>query len=118
MRGLKIKGKWLKLILSGQKTMEVQGVYFKIRGQRIALGNSDTGEVEGYATVEDVIKIPYSQIRDYENQHQATAWLARTYEGRDLLYGYILKDTRRERNPFRYAKNPSISFNIKAEGIP
>jgi len=32
----------------------------QLLGQRIALGNSDNGYVEGYATVQEVIKIPYS----------------------------------------------------------
>jgi hypothetical protein len=57
MRGLKIQGRWLSLILSGQKTMEVIGQYYKVRRLRIALGNSDSRNVEGYATVQDVIEI-------------------------------------------------------------
>jgi hypothetical protein len=37
--------------------MEVIGQYHKVRRLRIALGNSDSGNVEGYATVQDVIEI-------------------------------------------------------------
>jgi hypothetical protein len=118
MRGLKIKDKWLKLILSGQKTMDVRSQYLKIRGQRIALGNSDTGMVEGYATVEDVIKILYSQIGNYENQHRATTWLTKKYGKKAYVFGYILKDVKTEHNPFQYPKSRSISFKIKAEGTP
>ena len=98
--------------------MEVRSQYFKIRGQRIALGNSDTGMVEGYATAENVIKTPYSQISDYENQHQATTWLIKKYEKRAHVYGYTLKDVQTEHNSFPYPKSPSITFRIKAEGIP
>jgi len=43
MRGLKIQDKWIQLILNGQKAMEVRSLYFKIKGMRIALGNSGTG---------------------------------------------------------------------------
>lgn len=118
MRGLKIQDKWIQLILNGQKTMEVRSLYFKIKRTRIALGNSDTGNVEGYATVTDVIKIPYSQISKYENQHLATKWLIARYSGRDHLYGYILRDMKRETKLFPYQKSPSICFNIKAEGTP
>jgi len=82
------------------------------------LGNSETGRVQGYATVEDIIKIPYSQIAEYESQHLAGQWLVSRYSGRDFLYGYVLKDVKKEANPFPYPKSPSICFNIKAEGVP
>jgi len=118
MRGLKIQGKWLSLILNGQKTMEVRSLYLKIRGMRIALGNSDNGLVEGYATVQDVVKIPFLQINNYQNQHLATQWLIKQYNGKPFVYGYVLRDVKRETNPFPYPKNPSICFNIRGEGTP
>lgn len=95
MRGLKIQGRWLELILNGQKTMEVRSLYLKINHQRIALGNSNTGKVEGYATVADVLEIPFPEIAKYENQHLATEWLIPRYEGRPHLYGYIPKNVTR-----------------------
>jgi len=42
--------------------MEVRTLHLKFKGTRIALGNSDTGNVEGYATVQNVIEIPFSDI--------------------------------------------------------
>ena len=70
IRGLKIRGRWLQLILNGEKMMEVRSLRLKIRGQRIALGNSDTGRVEGYATVKDLIEIPFSEIA----KHRINIW--------------------------------------------
>ena len=95
MRGLKIRGKWLQLILDGSKTMEVRNRHFKIGGMRIALGNSNTGNIEAYATVADVVEISRREIGKYENQHLATEWLTSNYGKNEILYGYILKDITR-----------------------
>ena len=116
MKGLKIKDAWLRLILSGQKTMEVRSLHFTVKGTRIALGNSSTGNVEGYATVADVIKIPYLQITSYENQHRASRWLMQRYKEGAHLYGYVLRDVKEEKSPFPYPKGPGIGFYIRAEG--
>jgi len=113
MRGLKIRGRWLQLILGGEKTMEARSLRLKIVGRRIALGNTDTGKVEGYATVKDVIEIPFLEIAKYESQHLATKWLASHYSGKKMIYGYVLENAKREPNPFPYPKSPAITFKIK-----
>jgi len=117
MRGLKIQGRWVKLILDGQKTMEVRGQKYKVVGQRIALGNSDTKKVEGYATVEKVIEISYFDVPKYHSQHHATGWLMSQW-WKGSFYGYVLKDVKKEPSPFLYRKSPSIWFNISSEGTP
>ena len=93
--------------------MEVRSMRYKLLCQRIALGNSDNGLVEGYATVQEVIEIRYSEISSYENQHRATEWLKAHYQGRDFLYGFIIRDVIREKSPFPYPKSPGIWFNIE-----
>jgi hypothetical protein len=85
MRGLKIQHKWIREILSGEKTMDVRSVHYEVLGQRIALGNSDNGLIEGYATVQEVIKIPYSEISNCGNQHRATEWLKAHYRGGEIF---------------------------------
>lgn len=90
--------------------MEVRSRRYKFLGQRIALGNSDNGLVEGYATVQEVIKIPYSEISRYENQHRATEWLKIHYRGRDFLYGFVLGDVEPKKKPFPYPKSPGVLF--------
>ncbi len=38
---------WIREILSGGKTMEVRSKHYDVLGQRIALGNSETGWLKG-----------------------------------------------------------------------
>ena len=66
MRGLKIQNVWIRKILSGEKSMEVRSGRYDVLGQRIALGNSGNGLVEGYATVQEIIEIPLARISKYE----------------------------------------------------
>lgn len=85
---------------------------YNILGQRIALGNSGNGLVEGYATVQEVIRMLLSQIPSYENQHRATEWLLNRYQNKEALYGYCLIEIMKEKNPFSYPKSGSIWFTI------
>ena len=78
---------------------------------RIALGNSDNGLVEGYATVEKSIPFSYSDISKYEEQHRATEFLKIHYKGRDVLYGFVLGNLKLEETPFPYPKSRSITFD-------
>lgn len=101
------------MILNGEKPMEVESVRYDLLGQRIALGNSDNGLVEGYATVRDVIAFPYSDIQKFEDKHKATEWLRKLYRGRTRLYGFILVQIERETTPFQYPKSCSLCFTLK-----
>ena len=114
MRVLKIQDKWLRMILSGKKTMEVRSQNFNIVGLKIGLGNSRTWNVEGYATVTEKIKIPFSEIMNYQNEHLATLqdFKELGYDKKEFLYGYRLTNVTRESNPFPYPKNRSIWSNI------
>jgi hypothetical protein len=111
-RGLKIQEKWIRKIFSGEKTMEVRSMRYRVLGQRIALGNSGTGLVEGYGTVQEIVDIPYSKISKYASQHRATEWLRKQYKGRNILYGFVLREVKRKKEPFPYPKSPGIWFNI------
>ena len=92
--------------------MEVRSRRYPLSG-RIALGNSNNGLVEGYATVQEVIKFPRSEISKYENQHHATKWLKEHYRG-DFLHGFVLIDVEREKEPFSYEKDASrILFTLE-----
>lgn len=114
MRGLKIQEKWIHLILNQVKTMEVRGQKYKLLKQEIALGNSKTKNVEGYAFIEEILKIPFSKIMNYRNEHQATLqdFQKLGYDKKHFVYAYRLTQVRRESNPFPYPRNPSIFFQI------
>ncbi|MGA3289747.1 MAG: ASCH domain-containing protein [Candidatus Bathyarchaeia archaeon] len=113
MRGLKVQNEWIQKILSGEKTMEVRIGRYKVLGQRIALGNSGNGLVEGYATVQEILEIPLAEVSKYQRHHLATDWLLARYGDRETLYGYCLMDVKREKTPFNYTKSGSIWFALK-----
>lgn len=93
--------------------MEVRSRRYRVLGQRIALGNSDNGLVEGYCIVQEITDIPYSKISEYESQHLATEWLRKQYQGKNILYGFVLKEVKREKEPFPYSKSSGIWFKIE-----
>ena len=92
MRGLKIQNVWIRKILSGEKTMEVRSRRYDVLGQRIALGNSGNGLVDGYAFVQEIVEIPLARIPKYESKHIATKWLLQRYGNKGALYGYCLSE--------------------------
>jgi hypothetical protein len=123
MRGLKIQDEWIRKILSGEKTMEVRSTRYNVLGQRIALGNSGNGLVEGYATVKEIVEIPMAKIPNYESKHLATKWVLDSYgnkeyannvkkEKSDTLYGYCLENVKKESKAFPYPKSASIWFTL------
>ena len=110
MNGTIIRKKWLNLILSGQKTMEVKSQYKPFKGQTIALGYSSL--VKGYALVKDIITIAYNDIPKYQSQHLATQWLMGHYKGR-TVYGYLLEEVRVEKRKVPYPRSyGSVWFRI------
>jgi ASCH domain len=111
LRGLKIQEIWIDKIFSGEKTMEVRSMHYKISGQRIALGNSRSGLVEGYCTIQEIMKIPFSKIARYEDKHRAAKWLKKRYIGKDFLYGFILNNVKKEKKPFP-SRSPGICFIV------
>ncbi len=111
MRGLKIQHKWIRAILSGEKTMDVRSEHYQVLGQRVALGNSGNGLVEGYATIQEIIQIPFTEISRYDDKHHATKYLETHYAGQDFLFGFILTNVMKEKKPFPYKKSPGICFN-------
>ncbi len=70
-----IHDKYIKLILDGKKVWEVRTQQlFKI-GERIALGNSKTKLIEGYATVSDIKKKSVAEMKQYNDKHLASDFI-------------------------------------------
>jgi len=67
MRCLIIKKKWLNLILSGEKTLEIRGSDTHVRG-KIGLIESGSGTIVGYADLLRTIKLDES-IYESERVH-------------------------------------------------
>ena len=88
--------------------MEVRSRRYYVLGQKIALGNSGNGLVEGYATVQEIIEIPFERISKYESEHLATKWLLKQYRNKETLYGYCLSCVKKNYRVFPYPKSASI----------
>jgi hypothetical protein len=76
------------------------------------LENLGNGLVEGYATVQEIIEIPLADISNYERNHVATKWLLECYGNKQILYGYCLKQIKKETKLFFYPENSSIWFTL------
>jgi hypothetical protein len=55
-------------ILSGNKTLEIRRTNTKIR-ERIALGNTKTKRVVGYATIVDSVEMKVVELKKHNNKH-------------------------------------------------
>ena len=98
MKCLKIDDEWLKLVLSGKKTWEIRRTNTNFRG-RIALGNTETKKIEGYATIMDSIEMTVQELKEHGDKHQANDFLDGYANGRKTLFAWVLKDIKIESNP-------------------
>lgn len=74
MYGLIIKKKWLDLVMSGKKTLEIRGCRTSHAGEEIALLESGSQKIRGFCTIKEVTAL------DKENgKHTgiAIAWMCR-----------------------------------------
>ena len=101
MRCLKIRDKWIKLILNGSKTWEIRRTNTKIR-ERIALGNMKTKCVEGYCTIVDSKEIAIEDLKKHNHEHQANDFLDEYAQGRKTLFAWVLEDVKVEPHPKPY----------------
>jgi predicted transcriptional regulator len=102
MKCLKIADKWLAKILDGSKTLELRRTNCCYRGP-IALGNTRTKKVEGYAYLKCCVEFPVDEMKKLSNLHQATEFIDEYAVGRKTLYAYELTNVRREPKPFAYS---------------
>jgi len=68
---LLIKDKYIKLILSGKKTWEIRTKKLFKTGERIALGNTKTKNIEGYATITEIKEMTVQELKKHNDSHQA-----------------------------------------------
>ena len=93
--------------------MEARSRRYDVLGQRIALGNSGNGLVEGYANIKEILEIPMAKIPNYESKYLATKWLQKQYADKETLHGYCLTNIKKETNYFPYPKSGSIWFTLE-----
>ena len=102
MRCLKIDDKWVNLILSGNKTWEIRRRKTRIR-ERIALGNTKTKHVVGYATIVDSVEMTVEEMKKHHNKHQANDFLDKYARGRETLFAWVLDDVQFKAKPKPYS---------------
>lgn len=78
MYGLIIKKKWLDLIMSGQKTLEIRGNKTSHVGEEIALLESGSQKIRGFCTIKEVTAMDRGNGKQIRN---IIAWMCR---GKDL----------------------------------
>lgn len=74
MYGLIIKKKWLDLIMSGQKTLEIRGSRTSHAGEEIALLESGSQKIRGFCTIKEVTALDKGK---WEAHRDAIAWMCR-----------------------------------------
>jgi hypothetical protein len=102
MRCLKIDDKWVKLILSGNKTWEIRRRNTKIR-ERIALGNIKTKRCVGYARIVDSFELTVEELKKHNDKHQANDFLDDYAKGRKTLFAWMLENVELETKPKRFS---------------
>lgn len=107
--------KYLNLILRKKKTWEVRTQQlFKI-GERIALGNTKTRQIEGYATIKDVKKMSVAEILKHNGKHHASDFIDKRWKNRKWLYVFVLSkveaNAKKEAYPPSHG-NPKVRLEI------
>mgnify|MGYP000045037717 FL=1 len=69
MYGLIIKKKWLDLIMSGQKTLEIRGCRTSHVGEEIALLESGSQKIRGFCTIKEVTTLDKGKWESHRDRH-------------------------------------------------
>lgn len=69
MYGLIIKKKWLDLIMSGKKTLEIRGCRTSHVGEEIALLESGSQKIRGFCTIKEVMDLDKGKWEVHRDRH-------------------------------------------------
>lgn len=69
MYGLIIKKKWLDLIMSGKKTLEIRGNKTSHVGEEIALLESGSQKIRGFCTIKEVTALDKGKWEAHRDRH-------------------------------------------------
>jgi hypothetical protein len=93
---LLIHDKYIRLILDRKKVWEVRTQRLFEIGERIALGNTKTKLIEGYATVSDIKKMSVAEMKQYNEKHLASdfidGYVSKRKKPVEHLYAFVLTD--------------------------
>ena len=89
---LLIHGKYVELILAGKKTWEVRPLSLFKKGERIALGNTDSKCVVAYATVCKIKKMTVAEMKQHNDKHFANEFIDKHWKDRPFVYAHVLAE--------------------------
>lgn len=69
MYGLIIKKKWLDLIMSGKKILEIRGCRTSHVGEEIALLESGSQKIRGFCTIKEVMALDKGKWEAHRDRH-------------------------------------------------
>jgi hypothetical protein len=111
---LLIHNEFINLIFSGKKTWEVRTQKLFKEGERIALGNTKTKLVEGYADISEVKKLTVQEMKRHNDQHFGNDFISERWSDRDWLYAFVLANAKRSYGYERYPRsNGSPKVRLK-----
>lgn len=102
---LLVHDKYVKLLLSQRKVWEIRTQKLFKEGEKIAIGNTKTKLVEGYAVVSDIKKMTVPEMLKYNDQHFANDFIIERWGNREALYAFVLSNV--TENTFKRPYPPS-----------
>ena len=108
---LLIKDKYIKLILDKKKIWEVRSQTFGFKeGERIALGNTGSRMIEGFATISEIKEKTVPEMMKHNDKHFANDYIIDKWKNRPCLHAFVLSKVKRipVKEQIRY---PSSRYN-------
>lgn len=105
MDGLIIKKKWLDLIISGKKTIEIRGSNTKKQGEKIYLLESKTNKVKATCVISATYPISCSDWSEERKKHCIDISYADLKKRYKNPYAWVLKDIQPIEDTW-YCKHP------------
>jgi hypothetical protein len=102
---LLIHDKYIRLILDGKKVWEVRTQQLFEVGDRIALGNTASKLIEGYATVSDIKKMSVAEMKKHNDKHLANDFIGKRWKDRPCLYAFVLTDVKSSSEGLAYPRS-------------
>jgi len=63
-------------------------------GERIALGNTKSKKIEGYATITEIKKMTVPEMKKHIDKHYANDFIDKRWKDREWLYALVLSDVK------------------------
>ena len=109
--GLVVKGKFARLIVSGEKTWEIRKIPPYVQGT-IGVIDGDTNKLLGIVEITGFLgPFTLKELLKYEDKHHGSKFLKNYARGGVSLYAWILK------NPIKFSKPLKVKYKEGKAGI-